>query len=30
MFKFMVPMESPQERFNTLEALFERLIPKTA
>jgi len=26
----MVPMERAEERFNTLEALFERLIPKTA
>lgn len=25
MFKFQVPMERPEERFNTLEALFERL-----
>jgi len=25
-----VPMERAEERFNTLEALFERLIPKTA
>jgi transcription-repair coupling factor (superfamily II helicase) len=30
MFKFMVPMERPEERFNTIEALFERLTPKTA
>jgi len=30
MFKFQVPMERPEERFNTVEALFERLIPKTA
>ncbi|MCY1179696.1 hypothetical protein D9M73_201080 [compost metagenome] len=30
MFKFMVPMERPEERFNTVEALFERLVPKTA
>ncbi|MET1080257.1 MAG: transcription-repair coupling factor [Pseudomonas sp.] len=29
-FKFQVPMERPEERFNTLEALFERLLPKTA
>lgn len=29
-FKFQVPMERPEERFNTLEALFERLTPKTA
>jgi len=29
-FKFLVPMERAEERFNTLEALFERLIPKTA
>jgi transcription-repair coupling factor (superfamily II helicase) len=26
-FKFMVPMERPEERFNTIEALFERLTP---
>ncbi|MBB6340920.1 transcription-repair coupling factor (superfamily II helicase) [Pseudomonas fluvialis] len=26
-FKFQVPMERPEERFNTLEALFERLTP---
>jgi transcription-repair coupling factor (superfamily II helicase) len=25
-----VPMERPEERFNTVEALFEHLIPKTA
>jgi transcription-repair coupling factor (superfamily II helicase) len=30
MFKFQVPMERPEERFNTVEALLERLIPKTA
>ena len=30
LFKFMVPMERAEERFNTLEALFERLTPKTA
>ena len=30
MFKFMVPMERPEERFNTVEALFERLTPTTA
>jgi transcription-repair coupling factor (superfamily II helicase) len=24
-----VPMERPEERFNTVEALFERLLPKT-
>jgi len=30
MFKFSVPMERPDERFNTLEALFERLTPKPA
>jgi transcription-repair coupling factor (superfamily II helicase) len=30
MFKFMVPMERPEERFNTVEALLELLIPKTA
>ncbi len=29
LFKFMVPMERAEERFNTLEALFERLIPKS-
>jgi transcription-repair coupling factor (superfamily II helicase) len=27
LFKFQVPMERAQERFNTLEALFERLTP---
>ncbi|SDG06027.1 transcription-repair coupling factor [Pseudomonas abietaniphila] len=27
LFKFTVPMERPEERFNTLEALFERLTP---
>jgi transcription-repair coupling factor (superfamily II helicase) len=27
LFKFQVPMERPEQRFNTLEALFERLIP---
>ena len=27
MFKFQVPMERPEERFNTLEALLERLTP---
>ncbi|SDH44375.1 transcription-repair coupling factor [Pseudomonas panipatensis] len=27
LFKFQVPMERPEERFNTLEALFERLAP---
>ncbi|MDA7087789.1 transcription-repair coupling factor [Pseudomonas sp. SA3-5] len=27
MFKFQVPMEQPDHRFNTLEALFERLTP---
>ena len=27
MFKFQVPMERPEERFNTLEALLERLAP---
>lgn len=27
LFKFMVPMERPEERFNTIEALFERLTP---
>ena len=30
MFKFSVPMERPEERFNTLEALLERLTPKSA
>ena len=30
LFKFQVPMERPEERFNTLEALLERLTPKTA
>ena len=30
MFKFMVPMERAEERFNTVEALFERLTPTTA
>ena len=29
LFKFQVPMERPDERFNTLEALFERLTPST-
>ena len=29
MFKFQVPMERPEERFNTLEALFERLTPSS-
>jgi transcription-repair coupling factor (superfamily II helicase) len=27
LFKFQVPMERPEERFNTIEALFERLTP---
>ncbi|KAB0785889.1 transcription-repair coupling factor, partial [Pseudomonas aeruginosa] len=27
--RFQVPMERPEERFNTLEALFERLTPQT-
>jgi transcription-repair coupling factor (superfamily II helicase) len=27
LFRFQVPMERPEERFNTLEALFERLAP---
>ncbi|MGH8418582.1 MAG: transcription-repair coupling factor [Pseudomonas sp.] len=27
LFKFMVPMERPEERFTTIEALFERLTP---
>jgi transcription-repair coupling factor (superfamily II helicase) len=30
LFKFQVPMERPEERFNTLEALLERLIPQPA
>ncbi|WP_447592772.1 transcription-repair coupling factor [Aquipseudomonas campi] len=30
MFKFQVPMERPEERFNTLEALLERLQPQSA
>ncbi len=29
-FRFLVPMERPEERFNTLEALFERLTPQPA
>lgn len=29
-FRFLVPMERPEERFNTLEALFERLVPQSA
>ncbi|MBA1189490.1 transcription-repair coupling factor [Pseudomonas entomophila] len=29
-FRFMVSMERPDERFNTLEALFERLTPQPA
>ncbi|MDG9923993.1 MULTISPECIES: transcription-repair coupling factor [unclassified Pseudomonas] len=29
-FKFQVPMERPEERFNTLEALLERLAPQSA
>ena len=29
-FKFTVPMERPEERFNTLEALLERLTPSTS
>ncbi|MFV3412548.1 transcription-repair coupling factor [Pseudomonas nitroreducens] len=29
LFKFQVPMERPEERFNTLEALLERLTPQT-
>ncbi|HLD67145.1 MAG TPA: transcription-repair coupling factor [Pseudomonas sp.] len=29
-FKFQVPMERAEERFNTVEALFERLLPKNA
>ena len=28
LFKFTVPMERPEERFNTIEALFERLTPQ--
>lgn len=30
MFKFQVPMERPEERFNTLEALLERLLSQSA
>ena len=30
LFKFMVPMERPEERFNTIEALLERLTPTSA
>ncbi|WP_068826316.1 transcription-repair coupling factor [Pseudomonas sp. BMS12] len=30
LFKFQVPMERPEERFNTLEALLERLAPQSA
>ncbi|MDH0140850.1 transcription-repair coupling factor [Aquipseudomonas alcaligenes] len=30
LFKFQVPMERPEERFNTLEALLERLAPPSA
>ncbi|WP_122845793.1 transcription-repair coupling factor [Pseudomonas viridiflava] len=30
LFKFMVPMERADERFNTIEALLERLTPTTA
>jgi len=30
LFKFQVPMERPEERFNTLEALFERLAPNAS
>ncbi|MBB2496431.1 transcription-repair coupling factor [Aquipseudomonas ullengensis] len=30
LFKFQVPMERPEERFNTLEALLERLTPQSA
>ncbi|MNF44338.1 Transcription-repair-coupling factor [compost metagenome] len=30
LFKFQVPMERPEQRFNTLEALFERLTPPSA
>ncbi|WP_296188723.1 transcription-repair coupling factor [Pseudomonas sp. UBA1879] len=30
LFKFTVPMERPEERFNTIEALFERLTPTPA
>ncbi len=29
-FRFLVPMERPDERFTTLEALFERLTPQPA
>jgi transcription-repair coupling factor (superfamily II helicase) len=28
LFKFTVPMERPEERFNTIEALLERLTPQ--
>ncbi|TXH97242.1 MAG: transcription-repair coupling factor, partial [Pseudomonas sp.] len=30
LFRFQVPMERPEERFNTLEALLERLAPTSA
>ncbi|UVE19218.1 transcription-repair coupling factor [Pseudomonas sp. LS44] len=30
LFRIQMPMERPEERFNTLEALFERLTPQTA
>jgi transcription-repair coupling factor (superfamily II helicase) len=30
LFKFQVPMERPEDRFNTLEALLERLAPQPA
>ena len=30
LFKFMVPMERPEERVNNIEALFERLTPKSS
>ena len=30
LFKFMVPMERPDERFNVIEALLERLTPKSS
>jgi transcription-repair coupling factor (superfamily II helicase) len=29
LFKFTVPMERPEERFNTIEALFDRLTPQS-
>jgi transcription-repair coupling factor (superfamily II helicase) len=30
LFKFMAPMERAEERFNIIEALFERLAPKAS